>query len=496
MQQTIFVVDNSSTIRVLYKSVLESVGYRVKVHETGASCLTALGAELPDLILMGAELPDTNCVELANQIKSHPESILIPIIVLSSTRSMEVRRNCFQAGITDFILKNCTQNFLIERIKLILQRKETMQFNQHLAGQRFNVLIAEDSVALLKLYGHMFEQMGCDPILCEDGEQAWAVLQKRNDIDLVLTDIEMPKMDGIELNHLIRSRSDFDQMPVIVVTRFDQQELLCELLTSGASDYISKPFVHEELQARVSAHLRTRHLYKEQKRLNQELKELNNYLEDRVRERTQELYDANIYTITKLAQACDYKDLDTGNHINRVKVYSEELGRAIGLSSEVVSRLGYSSMMHDLGKITTPDRILNKPGPLDEQEWVKMREHSQVGANLLGDEEFFSMAKEIALYHHERIDGNGYPKGLKAHEIPLSARIVAVVDVYDALISKRSYKNAWSQEEAIAELQRIAGTHLDQRLVDIFVSILEKGQLEYIRKLYPESETSSLELTE
>lgn len=247
MQQIIYVVDDSSTIRSLYKTVLESIGYRVVAFKTGKSLLDAVEAELPDLILMGAELQDTNCVDLATKVKSRPEFLLIPIIVISSTRSMDLRRNCFQAGVTDFILKNCTHKFLIERIKLILQRRETMQFNQHLAGQRFNVLIAEDSQALLALYGHMFEQMGCRPVLCKDGEEAWNHLQQDSDIDLILTDIEMPNMDGIELNHLIRSRSDFDQVPVIVVTRIDQQELLCDLLTAGASDYISKPFIHEEL---------------------------------------------------------------------------------------------------------------------------------------------------------------------------------------------------------------------------------------------------------
>ncbi|MCP4598112.1 response regulator [Neptuniibacter sp.] len=494
MQQTIFVVDGSSTIRTLYKAVLESVGYRVKLHQTGESCVKALNYELPNLILMGAELPDTDCVALATKIKSQPESILIPIIVISSMRSMELKRTCFQAGVTDFILKNCTQNFLVERVKNVLQRKDTMQFNQHLVGQRFNVLIAEDSVALLSLYGQMFEQMGCKPILCRDGREAWEELQKRTDIDLVLTDIEMPNMDGVELNHLIRSRSDLDQVPVIVVTRIDQQELLCELLTAGASDYISKPFSHEELQARVGSHLRTRHLYKEQQRLNRELKELNSYLEDRVRERTQELYDANVETITKLALVCDYKDNDTGNHIKRVKAYCEELGSAIGLSDEVVRRLGYSSMMHDVGKITTPDSILNKPGPLNEEEWDKMREHVEAGARVLGEKTFFNMARDIALHHHEKVDGSGYPKGLCGDEIPLAARIVAVVDVFDALVSKRSYKEAWKQEDAVVELRKISGSHLDKRLVDIFISMLEGGQLDYIRKQYPE-DSDSTELT-
>ena len=487
MQQTIFVVDGSSTIRTFYKAVLEGAGYRVKLHQTGESCFKALNFEIPDLIIMGAELPDTECVALSGKIKSQPEFLLVPIIVVSSIRSMELKRSCFQAGVTDFILKNCTQTFLLERVDNVIQRKETLQFSQHIAGQRFKVLVAEDSVALLALYGQMLEQLGCDPVLCSNGHEAWATLRQHEDFDLIMTDMEMPEMDGHEFTHLVRSCSTYDQVPLIVVTQHDQEDLLCELLNDGASDYITKPFSHEELRARIGSHLRTRHLYKEQQRLNRELSEVNSYLEDRVRERTQELYEANIETIKKLALVCDYKDLDTGNHINRVKEYCEELGKAIGLSPEVIRRLGYSSMMHDVGKITTPDRILNKPGPLDDDEWEVMRLHPSAGSKILGESAFFNMARDIAQYHHEKVDGSGYPKGLVGDEIPLAARIVAVVDVFDALVSKRSYKDAWSDQEAIAELRRIAGIHLDKRLVDIFVSLLENGELNYIRKQYPEA---------
>lgn len=488
MQQTIFVVDGSSTIRTFYKAVLEGAGYRVKLHQTGESCLKALSHTIPDLILMGAELPDTECVALSGKVKSQSEFLLVPIIVVSSIKSVELKRSCFQAGVTDFILKNCTQAFLLERVSNVIHRKETLQFCQHISGERFKVLVVEDSLALLALYGQMLEQLGCVPVPCINGQEGWSELQKHDDIDLIMTDIEMPEMDGCEFTHLVRSCSTYDQVPLIVVTQHDQEELLCELLNDGANDYITKPFNHEELRARVGSHLRTRHLYKEQERLNRELNEVNTCLEDRIRERTQELYDANVETITKLALVCDYKDMDTGNHINRVKSYCEELGNAIGLSSEVVRRLGYSSMMHDVGKITTPDNILNKPSSLDEDEWSIMKMHPSAGSKILGESAFFNMARDIALYHHEKVDGTGYPKGLVGEEIPLAARIVAVVDVFDALVSKRSYKEAWTDEAAISELKRISGTHLDRRLVDIFLSLLEGNELNYIRQQYPETE--------
>ncbi len=486
MQQTVFVVDGSSTIRTYYKAVLEAAGYRVKVQQTGESCCKALRFEIPDLILMGAELPDTECVALSSKIKSQPEFLLVPIVVVSSIRSMTLKRNCFQAGVTDFILKNCTQSFLLERVKNVIERKETLQFSQHLAGQHFTVLVAEDSVALLALYGQILEQMGCKPLLCSNGKEAWEVLQQYGEVDLILTDMEMPEMGGEEFSHLVRSCTQYDQIPLLVVTQHDESELVCELLSAGANDYITKPFSHEELAARLTTHLRTRQLYREQQRLNHELQELNGYLEDRVRERTQELHDANIETIAKLALVCDYKDQDTGNHINRVKAYSEELARAIGLPLEIVRRLGYSSMMHDVGKITTPDSLLNKPGKLTTEEWAVMQRHAVAGAEVLGDSPFFAMARDIAKYHHERVDGTGYPIGLKGEEIPLAARIVAVVDVFDALVSKRSYKEAWSLEQAIGELRAIAGSHLDQTLVTAFLQLIETGQLDYVRNKYPE----------
>ena len=195
------------------------------------------------------------------------------------------------------------------------------------------------------------------------------------------------------------------------------------LLHQGANDYVTKPFSHEEFAARVNAHLRTRTMMNEQERLNHELSRMNEILEEKVRARTQEIKDANISAIYMLAVASDAKDSDTGNHIQRVRFYSEELARNLGIDESEAEEIGYSSMMHDVGKLAIPDRVLKKPGRLDDEELAIMRTHAAKGAEILGDNPFFEKARHIAHCHHERFDGTGYPRGLKGEDIPLPARL-------------------------------------------------------------------------
>jgi len=484
MQQTVFVADGSPALTALYKAILEEIGLKVESFASGVACLQRLEQTRPDLILIGAELADGDCISLCSTIKSNSENLLLPVVVVSSQSSQELRLKCFQAGAIDFIHKRSGPGFLVERVRSVLERAEAALADHLRQRQKYRVLVAEDSQSLRNLYGEMLTAMGCEAELCCDGREAWRYLSLHEDIDLVITDIEMPEMDGRTLNQLIRSHKEFDHTPVIVVTHNDQNDLLCALLSEGANDYITKPFVHEAFRARVLNHLRTRQLYCDLEFANGELREFNAHLENRVVERTRELNEVHMDTVAKLALLCEYKDQETGNHINRVRFYCEELARAIGMDEPQVTKIGFSSMLHDVGKITTPDSILNKPGRLDSAERATMKEHAETGARLLGRDSFYAMAREIALTHHEWVDGTGYPRGLKGDAIPLAARVVAVADVFDALTSKRSYKEAWSVGEARAELQRIAGTHLDARLVDIFLKLLDEGKLDYIARRY------------
>ena len=358
---------------------------------------------------------------------------------------------------------------------------QTTPLHHRVSDEGHTVLVAEDSPSLQQFYLQVLGSMNCEVLLCEDGHSAWNTLQQNPDVDLIIVDLYMPKMDGRELCNLIRSHHQFDQIPIVVISTEQEKPVLFDLLNQGANDYIQKPFREEELRARVQAHLRSRHFSKEQFRLNQELIELSAVLEDKVEQRTQDLFDANVEAIYKLAVACDLKDMDTADHIARVREYVETFSRYLGLDVRTAREYGYSSMMHDVGKLGIPDAILTKPGPLDEREWQVMRTHPIKGREILGDKPFFRHAADIAVAHHERFDGTGYPYGVQGQQIPFSARIVAIVDVYDALRSRRPYKAPWSEEAACNELQRLAGNQLDPHLVNKFLKLSLSGDLNRIR---------------
>ncbi|MCS7033235.1 MAG: HD domain-containing protein [Phycisphaerae bacterium] len=207
------------------------------------------------------------------------------------------------------------------------------------------------------------------------------------------------------------------------------------------------------------------------------LKELNEKLEQRVQQRTRELHDANMDAIYMLAVAAEAKDHDTGAHVLRIQRYSQALACAIGLNEREADEIGYSSILHDVGKLHVPDHILNKPGPLSDEERRAMEQHTVVGERILSTRPFFGRARRIARSHHENFDGSGYPDGLKGQEIPLEARIVHVADVYDALTSARAYKEAWSVTTAMRMIRESAGTLFDPAIASALAQLHDSGDL-------------------
>jgi response regulator RpfG family c-di-GMP phosphodiesterase len=199
----------------------------------------------------------------------------------------------------------------------------------------------------------------------------------------------------------------------------------------------------------------------------------NEILDARVRERTMELHDAQLEIVRRLALAAESRDEETGDHIDRISRLCYELARAIGLPEPEAELLRHASVLHDVGKIGIPDRILLKPGKLDPDEWETMKTHAEIGASILAGSEspLLQQAEEIALTHHERWDGSGYPGGMAREDIPLAGRICAICDVFDALLSERPYKRAWPREEALAEIREQSGSHFDPALVDVFLAL-------------------------
>jgi len=285
--------------------------------------------------------------------------------------------------------------------------------------------------------------------------------------DLMLLDLRMPVMDGFQVLEQLRKENLDEFLPVLVITAQNDQDNCIKAFNLGAKDFIGKPFDQAEVLMRIRNMLEIRLLHKE-------MKEHNRSLEVHVQACNRELQEAQQELIHRLVRASEFRDYETGNHIVRMSLYSYELGKAAGLNSREASLLLEASTMHDIGKVGIPDSILLKPRKLDPEEWEIMKTHTTKGAQILSGSSFemIQMAEKIALTHHEKWDGTGYPQGLSGNNIPIVGRITAICDVFDALISNRPYKKAWPVEQALDEIRRNRGTYFDETLVDKFFNII------------------------
>ncbi len=290
-----------------------------------------------------------------------------------------------------------------------------------------------------------------------------------NHVDLILLDVLMPEVDGFAVCRTLKKNRFTADIPIIFITAMDAPEHKTKGFEMGAVDYITKPFDITEVKARVQTHLT---LVLAQA----ELKEQNVVLEKKVKERTKELEETQIEIINRLGLASEYRDEGTGQHVRRMSEYCRMLGKSAGLSEDEYELLALASTMHDAGKIGIADDILLKPGALNDSEWEEMKNHSLIGGELLSgsNSKLMQLAETIAKTHHERWDGTGYFRGLQGEEIPLCGRIVCLCDVFDALVSERPYKRAWSVDEAMDEIGQWSGTHFDPVLADKFIGLKPK----------------------
>ncbi len=287
--------------------------------------------------------------------------------------------------------------------------------------------------------------------------------------DLVLVDFQMPEMDGIEVVRRMRLLSEYQHVPIVMVTVNDERWIRYSALDAGVTDFLHKPVDARECLARCRNLLTLRRqqlVLEDRKRL----------LESLVQEATLDVRLREKETLYRLARAGEFRDSDTGNHIFRIARYSRLIANVIGLSRDEAEIIELAAPLHDIGKIGIPDHILLKPARLTEVEAREMRAHPQIGYEILKDSPstYLRMGALIALGHHEKFDGSGYPHGLVGDHIPLSARIVAVADVFDALTSIRPYKKAWTSAEAFAYIEAQGGSHLDPALVTAFLRVSEQ----------------------
>ena len=331
------------------------------------------------------------------------------------------------------------------------------------------ILIVDDDTSVHRALIRLLSRAGFDNVKATDEPERVLEFFESFEPDLMILDLNMPEMDGFAVLTQLREKS-LDllvQVPVLVLTGEGGRDNKRHALELGARDFLTKPCDPVELKIRVQGYLEIRHLHRKLEAHNQEL-------EQRVRERTREVEETKHEVIQRLMAAAEYRDDDTGEHILRMSQYSELVALEYGLDEITADRILWASPMHDIGKIGIPDAVLLKPGKLTPEEWTLMKTHCEIGADLLSgsNSETLQLAEIIALTHHERWDGSGYPKGLRGEDIPIEGRIVAIADVFDALTSERPYKKAWTAEEAIAEIKRSSGSHFDPEVVEAFLKCL------------------------
>ncbi len=341
-----------------------------------------------------------------------------------------------------------------------------------------NILIVDDTPANLRALTLMLEEQGYQPRPVSSGKLALQAAQS-DPPDLILLDIMMPEMDGFELCRLLKQNQRLRNIPIIFLSALNETADKVKAFAAGGVDYITKPFQSAEVRARVATHLQLR-------QLQIELERHNHHLQDLVREQIKEIFEAHMATIFSMAKLAESRDDDTGKHLERVQASCMLLATRLSESAyhnqqadaAFIENIYYASPLHDLGKIAIPDHILLKSGKLTPEEFEQMKTHTILGAQTLEAVQsryaknlFLSMGIEIARSHHEKWDGSGYPQGLAGSEIPLSARIVGIADVYDALTSKRCYKPAISHEKSCEIILGLSGSHFDPEMVEVFRDI-------------------------
>ncbi len=340
------------------------------------------------------------------------------------------------------------------------------------------IVIVDDTHINLLLMTRLVEQVdNVEVVAFQDANQAlnWC---RDHPYDLLILDYMMPELNGLDFIAALQYGAGSETAPpVLMVTASQDVEVRHRALENGANDFLIKPIDKVEFLARTRNMLQLR-------RAALALQSRASWLAEEVQKATQQLRDRERETILLLCRASEYRDPETGAHIQRMARYSALIAEQLGLSAEEQETILNAAPMHDIGKVGTPDHILLKPGKLNDEEMVIMRQHAQIGYELLKSShaQMLQLAAEIAYAHHERFDGKGYPQGLSGEQIPLVGRIVAVADVFDALTSTRPYKKAWTMQEARQYLLDNRGTHFDPQCVDALLN--SWGKVEEINKRF------------
>ncbi|MGC9964039.1 MAG: response regulator [Syntrophobacteraceae bacterium] len=445
-------MDDSPTIRFGLKRDLGQLGAVVTEASDGYEALNIVNSEDFDLIITDIEMPRMDGFTFCSKLKSHPTKNSIPVIILSSKEKEEDIELGFKVGAASYIIKSNAKSDLRARVKEILDK------NSLLRGR--TVLVVDDSTSIRNLIEKALTKAGFNVISAENGRDALELLGKDTP-DMILSDLHMPELDGFGLCKSVHSDKNLSQIPFIIMSSDGDRATMRRLLQYGASAYLVKPFNIDQLVVTAERFLSDHfsRILKERERLESERQFL-------------------IGSITSLVLALEARDQYTRGHSDSVARILMDIAREMSMDDERIEKLRIAGKLHDLGKIGIRDDILLKPGPLNKEEWEILKMHPRIGAEILAPIASLADILPAIASHHERIDGNGYPEGLKGDQIPMLARMVAVADTYDALTSDRPYRKGFANEEALKIIEDLKGSQLCPDCVQSFLKSVEHKMLE------------------
>jgi putative two-component system response regulator len=454
---SLLVVEDDPTMQLALREVLEREGYHVDTASNGNSALEIMETHPPDLILSDTLMPGMDGFELLEAVRSKPAGENLPFIFLTAATSHEAKSTGNALGADDYITKPITSRELLTTIQDCLRQDSKLRTSQKMPeDNRTTLLVVEDDLAMLVALRDILEGAGYRVFTATHGESALELFQEKRP-SLILSDISMPVMDGVALFEAIRARPGGTAIPFIFLTARGTREDVFAGMSLGADDYITKPVTSQELLSAVNARLK----------------------------RTDELLLAQLKVAYKasllaLSNAIEARDQYTHDHVLRIASYAQALAKELHWDEAACETLEFGAILHDIGKLDVPVSILLKPGPLTPSEWEQMRRHPAHGAHMLEGIDYLASAVPIVLYHHENWDGSGYPEGLEGNDIPLGARLLSVVDSFDAMTSSRPYRKAISAQDAFDEIIGLAGIKYDPFITQAFSRCWERNEIKAI----------------
>jgi len=446
----ILIVDDSAAIRKSVKNLLTPLKAHISESVNGLKGLEMASGGTFDLIISDVDMPLMDGIEMCRRLKESPSTRGVPLILVSSFDSDSDIEKGFQAGASAYIAKEDGKERLYQEVVGYLSKTA---FNR----EKY-VLVVDDSPIILQVVKHGLEQNGFQVKTAENGAAAFDLAKDKRP-DLIVTDIEMPRMDGFSLCKAVCADPELSSVPIVVMSTRNEVAYTKRMIQYGAAAYISKPFNMDQLMILIDRILsdQFRLLRTEKERLDSER-------------------NLMIASIASLATALEARDAYTRGHSEAVSDIVTGMLARIGSDPGDIERARIGSKLHDIGKIGIRDSVLLKPGPLTDQEFDHIRQHPLIGATILKSIPSLSDILPIVMYHHERVDGKGYPDGLRGEKIPLWARMTAVADTYNALTSDRPYRRGMPQEKALQIIAEATGTQLCPECVSVFLDLMAQSK--------------------